>query len=304
MEQKVPGRIVGLALLVGMGIGMVSSVQAAYWVDSRNEVVKNSFGECWKDQWSTAEMRPECGDAIADADGDGVADDSDKCPNTPRGAKVDADGCELDSDGDGVVDSKDRCPDTARGAKVDSHGCELKQDKDSDGDGVLDSKDRCPGTPKGAAVDRYGCELDSDGDGVVDSKDACPSTPRGAKVDSKGCEIIRNITIDLVNDEFDFDKAVLKPGMKKALDGVAKRIKASKGDEHLQVIGHTDSMGSDAYNQGLSERRAKATADYLISRGVKASSVQTKGMGESSPAADNSTKRGRAKNRRVAIHTK
>jgi OOP family OmpA-OmpF porin len=175
---------------------------------------------------------------------------------------------------------------------------------DSDGDGVPDSRDKCPGTPQGVKVDADGCPLDSDGDGVPDYKDKCPGTPRGAKVDANGCEIIADLTIDLVNDEFDFDSAKLKPSMKAALDDVAARVKASKGDESLMVIGHTDSIGSEAYNQGLSERRAQATADYLIGQGIAADRIGTKGMGESQPVADNGNKAGRSKNRRVEILTK
>ena len=69
---------------------------------------------------------PESEPAPGDADGDGVTDDKDRCPGTPSGAKVDANGCELDSDGDGVVDSKDACPGTPAGVKVDANGCEIK----------------------------------------------------------------------------------------------------------------------------------------------------------------------------------
>ena len=90
-----------------------------------------------------------------DSDGDGVVDDKDRCPNTPRGVKVDMSGCPLDSDGDGVADYKDKCPNTPRGAKVDMSGCPL----DSDGDGVLDYKDQCPGTPRGTPVDVTGCPI-------------------------------------------------------------------------------------------------------------------------------------------------
>ena len=74
-----------------------------------------------------------------------------------------------DSDGYGVLNTYDRCPNTPRGVKVDSMGCPL----DSDGDGVYDSLDECPGTPKGVKVDSKGCPLDSDGDGVYDDKDQC-----------------------------------------------------------------------------------------------------------------------------------
>lgn len=75
-----------------------------------------------------------------DTDGDGVVDSKDKCPGTPAGRKVNADGCELDSDGDGVVDGADKCPDTPAGRKVNAEGCEL----DSDGDGLLDGVDKVP----------------------------------------------------------------------------------------------------------------------------------------------------------------
>lgn len=177
-------------------------------------------------------------------------------------------------------------------------------DGDADGDGVPDSKDRCPGTPAGAPVDADGCPLDSDGDGVPDYKDSCPGTPAGAKVDAKGCEIIADVTIRTTTDHFDFDSANLKPAMKTELDGVAAKISASKGDETLEVIGHTDSTGPEAYNQGLSERRAQAAADYLAGKGVNASNITVKGMGESAPVADNATSEGRAMNRRVEIMTR
>lgn len=177
-------------------------------------------------------------------------------------------------------------------------------DGDADGDGVPDSKDRCPNTPKGAAVNADGCPKDSDGDGVPDYKDNCPGTPAGAKVDPKGCEIAGNIMINTTTDHFDFDSAMLKPAMKAELDTVVSRVQASKGSEMLEVVGHTDSTGPAAYNQGLSERRAQAAADYLAGNGLNASRMTVKGMGESNPIADNATRDGRAMNRRVEILTK
>lgn len=145
--------------------------------------------------------------------------------------------------------------------------------------------------------------MDSDGDGVPDSRDKCPDTRPGAKVDSDGCEIIENITINLDVEEFDFDSARLKPAMMSALDDVAARIAASRGNETLSVVGHTDSSGSETYNQGLSERRAQAVADYLAGQGVDSSRVSASGMGETSPIADNGTSDGRSRNRRVEINT-
>ncbi len=172
---------------------------------------------------------------------------------------------------------------------------------DTDGDGVQDSDDKCPGTPAGATVDAVGCEIDSDGDGVPDSRDRCPNTPANTKVDVYGCTIIDDITINLVEGEFDFDSAVLKPGMETALDSVASEINASAGDEALNIVGYTDSTGPEDYNMGLSERRAQAVADYLAGKGVSADKMTVSGMGEASPVADNGTREGRADNRRVEI---
>ncbi|MCP4283589.1 MAG: OmpA family protein [Gammaproteobacteria bacterium] len=142
---------------------------------------------------------------------------------------------------------------------------------------------------------------DSDGDGVMDADDRCPGTRAGAKVDSSGCEVVENLTVNLVEDEFDFDSAALKPAMEDALDELAARIKASKGHEQLTITGHTDSVGSEGYNMGLSERRAQAAAAYLEASGID--SISTNGMGESSPVGDNGTAEGRAQNRRVEIKT-
>lgn len=227
-----------------------------------------------------------------DSDGDGVKDSRDKCPGTPAGAPVDENGCEFDDDNDGVVNSEDRCPNTPPGVQVDAHGCEI----DSDGDGVGDSRDRCPNTPKGAKVDEHGCELDSDGDGVVDSRDRCPGTAPGTPVDNDGCDLAPAHTLAGVN--FEFDSARLTADSKSRLDeglAILKRHPNLK----VEIAGHTDSTGSDAYNQGLSERRAKAVMDYMVANGANAANLTARGYGESQPVADNGTKEGRAKNRRV-----
>ncbi|MCG8426245.1 MAG: OmpA family protein [Chromatiales bacterium] len=91
--------------------------------------------------------------------------------------------------------------------------------------------------------------------------------------------------------------------MRAALDTVAAKIQASSGDERLVIVGHTDSVGRDAYNQELSERRASAVSSYLATKGINPAKMTTKGMGESSPVADNGSEDGRAKNRRVEIMT-
>ena len=99
---------------------------------------------------------------------------------------------------------------------------------------------------------------------------------------------------------FDFDKSVLKPEGKAKLDDLIGKIK----DINLEVIiavGHTDSIGSDAYNQKLSVRRSEAVKAYLVSKGIEKNRVYTEGKGEKQPVADNKTAEGRAKNRRVEI---
>ncbi len=99
---------------------------------------------------------------------------------------------------------------------------------------------------------------------------------------------------------FDFDKSVLKPDAKTALDDLVGKT----GDINLEVIiavGHTDSVGSDEYNQKLSVRRAEAVKAYLVSKGLEKNRVYTEGKGEKQPVADNATAEGRAKNRRVEI---
>ena len=167
---------------------------------------------------------------------------------------------------------------------------------DSDGDGVIDPNDRCPGTPAGARVDAVGCELDSDGDGVVDRLDQCPGTPAGAKVDARGCELV--ITLKGVNFEFDSDRLTADSTV--ILDQAVAVLK-QRPNAAIEVQGHTDARGKDAYNLKLSERRARAVQDYLVKAGIPAGQLTATGFGEAQPVASNDTDEGRAENRRVDL---
>ncbi len=169
--------------------------------------------------------------------------------------------------------------------------------KDTDGDGVLDSVDQCPNTPRGVRVDTKGCPLDSDGDGVPDYLDKCPNTTRGLKVDATGC--VRDAqTIVLQNVNFEFNKDTLTPDARTVLTGVARGLVSQK-DLKVEIAGHTDSVGSDAYNLKLSNGRAASVKTFLISQGVSPTQLLSKGYGESQPVATNDTDTGRAQNRRV-----
>ena len=99
---------------------------------------------------------------------------------------------------------------------------------------------------------------------------------------------------------FDFDKSVLKPEGKAKLDDLVSKVKGINL-EVIIAVGHTDSVGSDAYNQKLSVRRSEAVKAYLVSKGIEKNRVYTEGKGERQPVADNKTAEGRAKNRRVEI---
>ena len=99
---------------------------------------------------------------------------------------------------------------------------------------------------------------------------------------------------------FDFDKSVVKPEGKSKLDDLANKVRGVNL-EVVIAIGHADSIGSDAYNQKLSVRRAESVKAYLVSKGIEPNRVYTEGKGEKQPVADNKTREGRAKNRRVEI---
>jgi OmpA-OmpF porin, OOP family len=249
-----------------------------------------------------------------DADGDGVPDSLDKCPGTPAGMKVGPDGCPLDSDNDGVPDHLDKCPGTPAGAIVDANGCE----PDSDGDGVPDRLDRCPDTLPGEKVGPTGCPNDSDGDGVPDDLDECPNTPPGAQVlangcalkgdcrtprpgeevDENGCAVDQTFILRGVNFEFDSDR--LTPEAKVILRQVAQTLKAYP-DVDVEVAGHTDSTGTDAYNLSLSEKRSISVKNFLTGEGVEARRMTPTGYGESQPIDTNDTEDGQARNRRVEL---
>lgn len=234
---------------------------------------------------------------MRDSDGDGVPDRIDECPDTPQGVVVDSVGCPVDSDGDGVPDYIDECPDTPKGVVVDSVGCPI----DDDGDGVPNYIDECPDTPQGVVVDSVGCPVDTDGDGIPDYLDKCPNVP--GPESNYGCPELKKEVRSLFKKamqgiQFETDKDVIKKSSYPTLDKIVEVMKTNP-TYMLSIGGHTDDVGSEEYNQVLSEKRAGSVRRYLIEHGVEESRIASKGYGKTMPIADNTTVEGRALNRRV-----
>lgn len=223
-----------------------------------------------------------------DADGDGIADGDDKCPDQ-AGPKATM-GCP-DRDGDGVADKDDDCPDVA-GLKS------LKGCPDKDGDGIADAKDKCPNEAGPAAT--MGCP-DRDGDGVADKDDKCPD--QFGPASNQGCPEMKKEEKAVLENaarsiQFEFGSAVIKKESYAILDQIVGLMKTYP-TYSCDISGHTDNVGNSAVNQSLSEKRAKACLDYLVSKGVEAKRMTSAGYGDTKPVGDNKTSQGRKLNRRT-----
>jgi OOP family OmpA-OmpF porin len=230
-----------------------------------------------------------------DTDGDGIIDGSDACPTEFGLAALN--GCP-DKDGDGIADKDDACPDTAGLAAF--QGC-----PDTDKDGVADKDDKCP-TVAGPKSNG-GCPvLDADKDGVPDLEDDCPTV--AGPVSNKGCpevtpEVIESLKIQARSVFFNTGKSTFKAGDAATIASLdaMREILRNYPNAKFSIEGHTDSDGSDKFNQKLSEDRANAVRNALIEKGVKADNLTAVGFGESKPVASNKTKTGKAQNRRTEV---
>jgi len=166
-------------------------------------------------------------------------------------------------------------------------------EQDDDNDGVLNSKDLCPNTPNGVIVDKDGCEIDSDKDGVVNSKDRCPNTSPGVKVNEEGCFQTINLNIN-----FDYNSDKIRSSYNEDINSFANMLKENKSMTAV-IEAHTDSVGSNSYNQTLSEKRAISVVNYLEELDIDSSRLKAIGYGETKPIASNETEEGKAQNRRV-----
>ncbi|MCD6498559.1 MAG: OmpA family protein [Deltaproteobacteria bacterium] len=246
---------------------------------------------------------------VKDTDGDGIPDSTDACPTQPEDIDGfdDADGCpDPDNDQDGIQDQDDKCPNQTEDLDgyQDADGC---PDVDNDGDGIPDIKDRCANQPEDldGYQDSDGCpDKDNDGDGLADAADRCPDEPgpasnNGCPVATVGPTIVAG-KIELKQKiYFDTGKATLLAMSKGLLDKVADLVKANPQVKLIRIEGHTDSRGNAKRNLVLSQRRAEAVRQYLIAKGVGPDRLQSVGYGDTRPIQPNTTRKGRAANRRV-----
>lgn len=171
---------------------------------------------------------------------------------------------------------------------------------DADKDGVADVADKCADTPAGVQVDADGCPLDGDKDGVADISDKCPTTAAGVVVDETGCD---KMLTEAISQElkvtFASGAAVIHAEDKVEIEKVATLLKQYPSTK-VEIQGHTDSSGKKASNDKLSQARADAVKNVLVTDfGIDAARITATGYGSSQPVADNKTKEGRAENRRV-----
>ncbi len=252
-----------------------------------------------------------------DNDHDRVTDRHDDCPLDPedRDGFEDADGCpDRDNDGDGIPDDRDACPLRAEDFDgfADSDGCP-EEEQDRDADGIFDLRDACPGEPEDfdGFDDTDGCpDLDNDGDGLLDLEDLCPNRPEEFNdyLDEDGCPdevkaVLQGDRILILQKVFFFlNDDRIRPESFGVLDAVFETLVTHSEVKLIRVEGHTDSQGSDGYNQELSERRASSVRRYLLARGLDPKRVIARGYGETLPLASNRTEEGREINRRVEFY--
>lgn len=234
-----------------------------------------------------------------DSDGDGIPDDIDRCPLDPedKDGFQDEDGCpDADNDGDGIVDKADACPNEA--GPIENRGCPVT---DKDGDGVPDAEDKCP--ELAGVKENAGCpDADKDGDTIVDRLDKCPDRfgppPDGCPKKYTLVEVKKE-RID-IKQQVHFASARYRvlPDSFPLLDQVVQVLNDFP-KMRVAIEGHTDSVGGEAMNMRLSQRRADAVRDFLVSKGVSPDRLEAIGFGPTKPIASNKTSRGRAQNRRT-----
>jgi outer membrane protein OmpA-like peptidoglycan-associated protein len=285
--------------------------------DRDGDGLKDDVDKCPDDPEDFDGFEDEDGCPEPDNDRDGILDEDDKCPLIPedKDGFQDEDGCpegdKNDRDGDGILDNVDKCPDDPEDFDQfqDEDGC---PDPDNDQDGILDVDDLCPNDPedKDGFEDEDGCpDLDNDKDRILDKDDKCPNEPEtyNGLDDEDGCPdrgrvVVTDTAIEILDMVyFEYNKAIIKPVSYPILDAVAATLQGNPSIQLIEVQGHTDERGDDAYNLDLSDRRAHAVEKYLADKGVDAKRLSAQGYGETQPVDRAHNEAAWAKNRRVAF---
>ncbi len=278
--------------------------------DKDGDGIDNDVDQCPDDPEDKDGFEDSNGCPDPDNDADGILDVNDQCPGEAedKDGFQDEDGCpDPDNDGDGIADADDKCPGEAESQNGvdDEDGC---PEADSDNDGLVDPRDQCPqqAEDKDGFEDEDGCpDDDNDKDGVADAADKCPMQPESVNgyLDDDGCpdEIpvkLKQFTGTIEGIQFETGSDRIK---KQSLGKLRKAVTVLQefGDLKVVIEGHTDNVGKDELNQDLSQRRAESVRKYMIDQGIDAGRLTAQGFGPSKPVADNDTKDGRAKNRRV-----
>ncbi len=247
-------------------------------------------------------MRHPPMDCAQDKDGDGLTDQVDRCPAVAAPGTID--GCApTDTDGDSYLDNVDKCP---REPGIAPNGC---PPADADEDGIADDKDQCP-KEKGEMPTGCPAATDKDGDGVLDGKDKCPDQPetKNGFEDSDGCpdvlpDRVKAFTGVIQGIEFDLRKATIRASSHAVLDKSAALLVEYPALEVI-IAGHTDNTGARDTNVKLSKERAEAVKAYLVSKGVDAARIETRGAGPDEPVDSNASEPGRQRNRRIEFKLK
>ncbi len=285
--------------------------------DRDGDGIKDDADKCPDSAEDVDGYQDEDGCPDPDNDRDGIDDVDDKCPDTPEDfdGDKDDDGCpdgdKDDRDGDGIKDADDKCPDVPEDLDnfEDEDGC---PDLDNDKDGILDSDDLCPNDPedKDGFEDKDGCpDLDNDKDRILDSDDKCPLEPEtyNGTEDEDGCPdqgrvVVTDTEIEILDMVyFEYNSAVIKKESYSILDALAKTLEGNPAIRLVEIQGHTDERGNDAYNLSLSDRRAKSVLKYLVEKGIEEKRLTAQGYGETQPLLKERSERAYQKNRRVAF---
>lgn len=304
----------GLQATLGLGTGLRAGVGAPDWRMVLGVSYRNPGGppdtdlDGIVDPMDACVNDPEDMDSFEDVDGcpdpdndqDGILDVSDGCPLDPEDKDnfEDENGCpDPDNDGDGLLDADDQCP--LKPGPAATFGC-----PDNDSDGLANREDECPDEP--GPRETRGCP-DKDNDRVPDKRDKCPDVAIDERADparSDGCPAKVIVTAEKIEIldviYFDYNKSTIKKVSYPLLADIAKVLNENPDLTRIEVGGHTDSDGSDTFNQKLSQGRAEAVVKHLETvGGVAPGRLVSVGYGESKPKVPNDNDANKALNRRV-----